>query len=97
MKELALLLNAKRLVTPINNLRVRVKHGVKKELLPLIKYKGIGRVRARTLFVSGMKTTKELRKANLEILKRLLGEKTALKLKEQVEKQTSAPNNLNNY
>lgn len=97
MKELAHLLEAKQLVTPINNLRIRVKHGVKTELLPLIKYKGIGRVRARALFVSGIRTSRGLRDANMEILKRLVGERTALKLKEQVEKRTCRPNTLNNY
>jgi helicase len=96
-KELALLMGAKHFVTPVNNLRVRVKHGVKKELLPLIRYKGIGRVRARTLFVSGIKTTKELRKASFEVLERLLGEKTAVKLKEQVQNKAVRPNSLYNY
>jgi len=46
-QELALLLGLKGMLTPIKKARIRVKNGVKEELLPLIRLKGVGRVRAR--------------------------------------------------
>jgi len=49
-------------------LRERVKHGVKEELLDLVRVKGIGRVRARMLFRHGFRTIEDLRKATLEQL-----------------------------
>ncbi|MFT4311537.1 MAG: helicase-related protein [Candidatus Woesearchaeota archaeon] len=65
-------------------LRVRVKNGVREELLPLLRFKGIGRVRARKLFNNKIKDVGDVKRAQLSDLKLLLGEKTALSLKEQV-------------
>ena len=65
-------------------LRVRVKNGVREELLPLLRFKGIGRVRARKLFNNKIKDLGDVKRAQFSDLKLLLGEKTALKLKEQV-------------
>lgn len=42
-------------------LQMRLEHGVKEELLPLIRLKGIGRVRARTLHQAGFRTPALLR------------------------------------
>lgn len=68
----------------IKKLRVRLQYGVKEELLPLVKLKGIGRVRARMLFSAGIKRLADLKKAPLESLERLLGPKLARELKAQV-------------
>ncbi len=43
-------------------LRVRVKYGIKRELLDLVRLEQIGRVRARMLFGQGIKTVEDLRK-----------------------------------
>ncbi|RLJ06547.1 MAG: hypothetical protein DRP12_03840, partial [Candidatus Aenigmatarchaeota archaeon] len=69
----------------IKKLRVRLQYGVKEELLPLVKLKGIGRVRARMLFSAGIKRLADLKKAPLESLERLLGPKLARELKAQIE------------
>ena len=71
-------------VNDISKLRVRIKNGVKSELLPLIRLKGIGRVRARRLYSSGYSSIKKLKTAELENLSDILGQKTAISVKKQV-------------
>jgi len=68
----------------IEKLRVRMKHGIKEELLDLVNYDQIGRVRARKLHDHGIKTQSQIREVNFEKLKKLIGKKTAKKLKKQV-------------
>jgi len=64
----------------------RTQKGVKKELLPLVKLVGIGRVRARILYNAGLKTIEDLKKAPMKKLTRLpfIGLKLAKKIKDQV-------------
>lgn len=47
---------------PLNKLIPRIKYGVTEELLDLVSFRGIGRVRARALFKHGHKGKKDLRK-----------------------------------
>ncbi len=82
--ELALLLNHMDMLKNLKKLRVRVEYGIKEELLPLIKLKGIGRVRARQLHSAGLKDIGDLKKVHIESLQRLVGTKTAEKIKEQL-------------
>jgi helicase len=84
-QELAMLLNHMDLLKDIKKTRLRVKYGVKKELLPLVKLKGIGRARARQLYGSNIKTLDSLRKIPLASLERVIGPKTARQVKGQVE------------
>jgi helicase len=84
MQELALLTGCRSILKDIRRVRLRVKHGVREELLPLIKLRGIGRVRARKLFSSNLKTLDSLRKVPEETLSRILGPKTAREVKEQL-------------
>ena len=67
-------------------LRTRVKHGVSKKLLPLVRLKGIGRVRAQVLYNSGFTTTAKLKRADLRQLTALplIGPRLAKTIKEQV-------------
>ncbi|TRO53722.1 ATP-dependent DNA helicase, partial [Candidatus Bathyarchaeota archaeon] len=67
-------------------LRSRVKHGVSKKLLPLVRLKGIGRVRAQILFNSGYTTHAKLKRADLRQLTALplIGPRLAKAIKEQV-------------
>ena len=47
--------------------RVRVKYGIKKELLDLIRLEQVGRVRARLMYDNGIKSVRDLRKKESEI------------------------------
>ena len=84
--ELAVLFERKEYLKPLNALKVRIEKGVKKELLPLVKLEGIGRVRARILYNSGLKTVEDLKHAPVEDLTKLplIGPKLAKRIKEQV-------------
>jgi len=63
----------------LEKLHMRVKDGVKEELIPLIKVSGIGRVRARLLYSHGIKTPEEII-MNPEKVKQLLGPKIGEKI-----------------
>ncbi|MEM1607378.1 MAG: DEAD/DEAH box helicase [Candidatus Bathyarchaeia archaeon] len=84
--ELAKLLGHRDLLPKLAELMERVEHGVKAELLPLVRLESVGRVRARILYNAGLKTIEDLRKASVESLMSLpyIGPKIAKKIKEQV-------------
>lgn len=83
-EELSRIQDLKNSVTILRRLRLRLKYGVKEELLTLLKLESIGRVRARKMYSHGIKTLKELRKTDFTTLKNILGEKIALKVKNQL-------------
>lgn len=64
--------------------KTRLKYGVKEELLPLLKLKGIGRIRARKLFSNGIRDLGDVKKAEVTILAQLIGKTIALDIKKQV-------------
>ncbi|PSO06502.1 hypothetical protein B9Q04_15730, partial [Candidatus Marsarchaeota G2 archaeon BE_D] len=80
------------LVKAYTDLSVRLESGVKSELLPLVGLRGIGRVRARQLYNSGIKTLKDVAEAPVEKLTQLRGVTTqlALSIKEQASKLSSS-------
>jgi len=84
--ELARLFSHKDLLPHVTELIERIKKGVKTELLPLVRLEGIGRVRARMLYNSGLKTIEDIKKVPLEKLTSLplIGPKLAKKIKEQI-------------
>jgi helicase len=84
--ELASLFNHKDLIPHLAGLVERTEKGVKAELLPLVRLERIGRVRARILYNSGLKTLTDLKRAPLNKLTNLplIGPKLAKKIKEQV-------------
>jgi helicase len=84
LKELAEILGVKGLNPGLDKLRVRLKYGVKEELVPLLKLKNIGRVRARKLYQNGLKGLGDVRRASISLLANLLGEKIARGVKEQL-------------
>ncbi len=69
----------------ISKLRLRVKHGIKEELIPFVSIKGIGRVRARKL-QNKFKTIDELKKAGIKEIASvpLIGDKLAQSIKAQL-------------
>ncbi|ODS42643.1 MAG: hypothetical protein MSIBF_04900 [Candidatus Altiarchaeales archaeon IMC4] len=75
--ELAKIVKLKTASSEAEKLRVRIKHGIKEELLPLVAIKGIGRVKARKLFNAGFKTPAEIKSEDLGALAEIIGEKTA--------------------
>ncbi|MEM5820285.1 MAG: DEAD/DEAH box helicase [Candidatus Aenigmatarchaeota archaeon] len=81
LHELALLLGKLEILKKIKKLRIRVKYGIKEELIPLIRIEGIGKVRARKLYNYGIKTIEQLRKIPLATLSLILGPKIAEKVK----------------
>ncbi len=83
-EELGKILQFTPLVKEISKLRMRMRYGAKEELIPLLRFEGIGRVRARVLFNNRIRDVGSVKSANLATLKHLIGEKIALSLKKQV-------------
>jgi len=83
--ELARILELQPILKEIVRARIRVQYGVKEELLPLLKLKGIGRVRARILFANKIHDIGDIKKANIATITQLLGKQIAQSIKEQVE------------
>ena len=72
-------------IRDVENLRLRVKYGVREELLPIVSLRGVGRVRARRLFDSGFDSIEKLKKANVSTLMIIPG--IGRKLAEEILKQ----------
>lgn len=70
----------------LRKLRDRVRYGVTDKLLPLVRLRGIGRVRARVLYNSGFPTVASLKRAPVSKLVEipLIGPRLAKVVKEQV-------------
>ncbi len=54
------------------DLEIMVRYGVPRELVPLVKLPGIGRVRARLLYEAGLRSPEEVAKLSPEQLSRLI-------------------------
>ena len=57
----------------VRELEYCMKYGVKRELLPLVKLRNIGRVRARRLFNSGITSPEDLQAAGIDRATQILG------------------------
>ncbi len=82
--ELGELLGGKELEPLANELLERVTKGIKRELLPLVRLEGVGRVRGRIMFNAGYRNIEDLKHARFDDLIRLLGPGVAKKVKEQI-------------
>ena len=84
--ELAQLFGQKEVLPLTNELVERVSKGIKKELLPLVRLEGVGRVRARVMFNAGFQTIEDVKRASVDELSNLpsMGPRIAKKVKEQV-------------
>ncbi|MBI2667045.1 hypothetical protein HYX13_05525, partial [Candidatus Woesearchaeota archaeon] len=82
--ELAKLLELREVRKYLAQLRLQIQYGVKEELLPLIRLKGIGRVRARKLFAQGIRDLGAVKNVDATSLAQILGSKI---LSEEVKKQ----------
>jgi len=93
-EEICKIMHYQSLIKEIVKLRLRLRYGVKEELLPLVRLENIGRVRARLLFRNRFRDIKDLRNANLSTLTQILGEKIALSVKKQLgQEQVEVPEN----
>ena len=84
--ELASLLGNREILPLAFELGERVAKGIKKELLPIVKLEGVGRVRGRIMYNAGYKTIEDIKHAPLDDLTNLplMGPRLAKKIKEQV-------------
>lgn len=75
------------LLVEIHRLRLRIKYGVREELLQLIRLKGIGRVRARSLYGIGFTDLTEIANASEAQLSAVsnIGPTIAKNIKEQLQ------------
>lgn len=83
-EELAKLMSFNEIIKHIIRLRFRIKYGVKEELIPLLKLKGIGRVRARRLYNAGICDIGNVKQADPSTLSQLIGKAQAFSIKKQV-------------
>ncbi|MHB8163936.1 MAG: ATP-dependent DNA helicase [Methanoregula sp.] len=72
--------------TKIREYEICMKNGIRRELLPLVKLRGIGRVRARRLFNNGITSPEALDAAGIETATKILGRGIAEQLFAQLDK-----------
>lgn len=68
---------------PVHETAIRVQHGIKRELLPLVRLKGIGRVRARRLFNNNILAPEDLDIAGFDRVAAIVGRKIARQIMDQ--------------
>jgi len=83
-KELMRLKKKRNIYGILSKLETRLKYGVKEELIPLLQFKGIGRIRARALYRNGLRDVGEIKKVDVSSLTSIVGKQLALSLKGQV-------------
>jgi len=71
----------------VREYEICMKNGTRRELLPLIRLRGIGRVRARRLFNNGMTTPDEILKRGIEEVTKILGVGIAEQIFNQLQKK----------
>ena len=74
------------LLASLYNLRIRIKYGIKEDLLSLVTLEGIGRIRARALYDAGLTNIRKLTKTSESRLAAIpkIGPTVAKRLKEQL-------------
>ncbi len=65
--------------------RTLLKYGAREELLPLLRLRDVGRVRARKMFRAGIKSIADVKRANIAVLGQLIGREVAAKVKKQLD------------
>ena len=66
-------MSASSIQTKVRELEICMKNGIRRELLPLVKLRGIGRVRARRLFNNGIRSPDAVLSAGIEEITRIIG------------------------
>lgn len=65
------------------NMNARLKYGIREELLDLVRLRGIGRARARSLFSAGIETVRDI-KGSRDKVARILGKEVAQSVFDQL-------------
>jgi len=80
------MLRKKSLTMKIENLKKRVRYGIKEELLELAQLKGVGRIRSRILFNKGIKGFRDFKNTSIEELGRInqIGKALAISIAKQI-------------
>jgi helicase len=78
-------LTNKEIIKELIRLRIQVKNGCKQELIPLLKFKNIGRIRARKLFNNNIKNVHDVKTISYETLSVIVGKTIALQMKKDVD------------
>ncbi len=81
---------APRFARDVREYGVCMKHGVKRELLPLVRLRQIGRVRARSLFNNGITSPEELRRAESGRVAAILGRGIAAQVMRDLGEESGA-------
>jgi len=84
--QIANLIKAVDFINPLRVMTERLRHGVKEELIPLVRLEGIGRVRARALYTRGFRSIEDLKRASVDELMSVpgIGPQIARRIKEQL-------------
>jgi helicase len=75
----------------VREYEICMKNGIRRELLPLIRLRGIGRVRARRLFNNGMTTPDEILTRGIDEVTKLLGLGVAEQIFDQILRKKEVP------
>jgi len=81
----------------IATVMLRTQHGVKSELLPLIKFRDIGRVRARRMYNAGMRDDASILAAGHSQLAQIIGTTLAERVIMEVAKRSNVDITLEEY
>ena len=87
--QVAKLLKRGDLLKELHNLQIRIRYGIREELIPLVRLKEIGRARARALYDAGVvdaRKVTETPEAKLSAIPKI-GPTLAKRLKEQLKKE----------
>jgi helicase len=87
---MARILSLQPLLKELLKIRMRIKYGAREELFPLLKLRGIGRVRARKLYSNNIRDVGAIKKAGSGQLSQILGERVAKSVIEQVTSNRSS-------
>lgn len=84
--QIANVIKAVDFINPLRVMTERLRHGVKEELISLVRLEGIGRVRARALYSRGFRSIEDLKRASVEELMSVpgIGPQIARRIKEQL-------------
>ncbi len=73
----------------VREFEICMKNGIRRELLPLVKLRGIGRVRARRLFNNNITSPDAIRAAGIETVTQILGQGIAEQIFSQLHRNAS--------